>query len=296
MTILAHISDIHLSPLPPVHFTQLLNKRITGYLNWKMRRKDRLNTKGLERLVHHLRARNPDFVAVTGDLINLSLPSEMAYARKWMNWLAPVDQACVSPGNHDAYLMNSLKEMTQAMGPYMQGKTLDESPFPFVRQLNDVAIISCSSALATPPFCSAGYFDAKQAERLEQILHLTAQDNLFRVIMIHHPPNSDAETSALSRLYGSRRLRKIIAQQGAELILHGHTHASSTAYIDGPDRPVPVIGVAAASAAIGSSHAPARYNLFHITRTASHWSCNMREFGFQRIGDEIVQRIQVRIH
>ena len=38
MITLAHISDIHLAPLPPVRFVDLLGKRITGFLNWKMTR------------------------------------------------------------------------------------------------------------------------------------------------------------------------------------------------------------------------------------------------------------------
>ncbi len=42
MTTLAHMSDIHLAPLPPVKWTELLNKRITGYLNWRLRRHNTL--------------------------------------------------------------------------------------------------------------------------------------------------------------------------------------------------------------------------------------------------------------
>ena len=38
MITLAHISDIHLAPLPPVRWRELLNKRITGYLNWRLTR------------------------------------------------------------------------------------------------------------------------------------------------------------------------------------------------------------------------------------------------------------------
>ena len=60
---------------------------------------------------------------------------------------------------------------------------------------------------------------------------------------------------------------------------------------------MPVVGVAAASAAQGGKlDDPARYNLFRIERTGDgNWSCTMREYGFQRLGSDIVMRLQMRI-
>ena len=55
MITLAHISDIHLAPLPPVRPTELIGKRITGFLNWKFKRQKLLEGDGLTRLVRHLR-------------------------------------------------------------------------------------------------------------------------------------------------------------------------------------------------------------------------------------------------
>ena len=73
MITLAHMSDIHLAPLPPVKWTELLNKRATGYLNWRLKRHNTLNGDGLTNLVRHMKEQEPDFVAVTGDLVNLGL-------------------------------------------------------------------------------------------------------------------------------------------------------------------------------------------------------------------------------
>ena len=36
---LAHVSDIHLSPLPNLRKRDFATKRITGYLNWRFNRK-----------------------------------------------------------------------------------------------------------------------------------------------------------------------------------------------------------------------------------------------------------------
>ena len=76
MITLAHLSDIHLAPLPPVRAMDLLNKRITGYLNWRLRRHNTLAGSGLANLMRHMREQHPDMVAVTGDLVNLGLEAE----------------------------------------------------------------------------------------------------------------------------------------------------------------------------------------------------------------------------
>ena len=81
MITLAHMSDIHLAPLPPVKWTELVNKRITGYVNWRLRRQATLAGDGLTNLVRHMKDQAPDFVAVTGDLVNLGLEPEAKLIR-----------------------------------------------------------------------------------------------------------------------------------------------------------------------------------------------------------------------
>lgn len=180
-------------------------------------------------------------------------------------------------------------------GDYMTGETVDESAFPFVRRVGDLAVISCSSAVPTAPFVAAGRFDEKQAERLAKCLGLLGNAGYFRVVMIHHPPNIESQHPGFG-LWGSKLFRKVIREHGAEIILHGHTHRSSMHSIDGPDAEVPVIGVAAAGATPGSLSDPARYNFFRIERIGNGWSCTMREYGYQRLGTEIVMRLQMRIY
>jgi 3',5'-cyclic AMP phosphodiesterase CpdA len=297
MITLAHLSDCHLTPLPTVGPLDLLNKRITGYLNWKMRRQRTLDGEGLVSLVSHLREQDADFTAVTGDLVNLALDSEIERAHGWLRSIGPAERVCVSPGNHDAYIPGTLKRARAVWDDYMTGETLDPSPFPYVRRVGEMAIICCSSAVPTPPWVAAGSFGDDQAARLARCLQLLGSAGYFRVVMIHHPPNAEARNPRLG-LWGGARFRKVIAAQGAEMILHGHTHRSTIHSIHGPNSEVPVIGVAAAGAAQGSHGGddPARYNLFRIARTGNAWSCTMREYGYQRLGSEIVMRLQMRIY
>lgn len=296
MITLAHISDIHLSPMPDIGWRDLLGKRLTGYLNWKLRRHDELKGETLASLVAHLKAQNADFTAVTGDLVNLAMPFEIDRAGKWLEALGGSDKIAACPGNHDAYVHGALEEAQRAWGEYMQGETLDDAAFPFVRRVGDVAVISCSSAVPTRPFLAIGRFDEQQAERLARILKIMGEADYFRTVLIHHPPNPELQHPSFG-LKGHKLFRQVIAEHGAELILHGHTHRSSIHSIPGKGKEVPVVGVAAASAAQGGTlDDPARYNLFRIERSGDGgWSCTMREFGFQRLGNDIVMRLQMRI-
>lgn len=296
MITLAHISDIHLSPMPEVALRDLLGKRLTGFLNWKLKRHGELNSETLSRLVAHMQGQNADFTAVTGDLTNLALDSEVARAGKWLEALGSPDRIAVCPGNHDAYVAGALETAQKDWGDYLKGETLDGAAFPFVRRVGELAIISCSSAVPTRPFLAIGRFDEKQAERLGRILQSMGDAGYFRTVLIHHPPNAELQHPSFG-LKGHRLFRQVIAEHGAELILHGHTHRSSIHSIAGKNHEVPVVGVAAASAAQGGTlDDPARYNLFRIEKSGEGWTCTMREYGFQRLGSDIVMRLQMRIY
>lgn len=297
MITLAHISDVHLAPLPPVRWTELVNKRLTGYLNWRLRRRNTLSGDGLAKLITHMREQKPDFTAITGDLVNLGLEAEASSAFDWLQTVGSPEDVCVSPGNHDAYVRPTFGYNNDHWGAYMSGETLDAAQFPYVRRVGDVAIIACSSAVPTAPALALGRFEQDQADRLARILKMMGDAGYFRVVMIHHPPNLEARHPRLG-LYGAKLFRAAVAANGAELILHGHTHKSSIFAIPGNTGDVPVIGVAAASAAQAEDGGedPARYNLFKIERLGTAWSCTMREFGFQRLSPDIVLRLSLRIY
>ena len=295
MTTIAHISDIHLAPLPRVLPWQLLNKRITGYVNWQLKRRGQICPDAGKNLVDHLLTQPFDLSVVSGDLVNLALAREMQTALAWLKRLGSPQHVCMVPGNHDAYLPGSLHKALGVYDGYATGETLTEAPFPYVRRVGQVAVIGCNSAIATPPFFAAGYFGKEQGERLSQCLQILKSAGLFRIVTIHHPPAKELERPYRKGLLGAALFRKIIKENGAELVLHGHTHKSSMFTIDGSEKKVPVIGVAAASTCPVSNAPPARYNLFHIEKHKHRWSCTMREFGYQRVGEGIVQRLQLRI-
>ena len=104
MFLLAHISDVHLAPLPSPAPGELMSKRGLGYLNWLRKRRAIHRPEVLAAIVADLNAQQPDHIAVTGDLVNLSLSNEFAPARAWLDALGPPHDTTFVPGNHDAYV------------------------------------------------------------------------------------------------------------------------------------------------------------------------------------------------
>lgn len=288
---LAHISDIHLSPLPPVRYRDLASKRITGYVNWVKNRKNALECSVLDDLIHDMKAQKPDHIALTGDLVNLALNSEIDIARQWLEKLGNPHDLSVVPGNHDAYVPGALQKSCRAWEPWMRGDGIDNGDkapqFPYLRQRGDIAIIGVSSARATAPFMASGDFLPAQAHRLALLLERTKQAGLCRVVMIHHPPIRGA-TPNYKRLFGIGRFQKIIKNYGAELVLHGHTHLATHYEIEGTNgAAVPVICVPSASQSFGGHKPPARYNMFDISKSENGWACEWSQRGILTQDNEI---------
>ena len=296
---LAHISDVHLGPLPKVSRRELASKRITGYINWQRKRSSSMNDDVLDGLLASLKSQTPDHIAITGDLVNLALREEIELIRDWLATVGPPDQVSIVPGNHDTYVPGALKDVITAWRPYLVGDHDDGSkPFPYLRVRHQIAMIGINSGRASMPFMATGTFRSEQAKQTKTLLKRARDDGKFRVVFIHHPPFVKA-TSWYKRLIGSDLFRKTLAECGAELILHGHTHIESLEHIDGPDGTIPVVGVPSAS------HAPppagsdahkqgARYNLFDISGETDNWSCRMQEFGYED-GASMVTQIADRI-
>ncbi len=76
MFTLAHLSDPHLAPLPEPRWSELIGKRVTGYINWQRKRRFIHDPAVLAKIVADLKAQAPDHIAVTGDIANIALPAE----------------------------------------------------------------------------------------------------------------------------------------------------------------------------------------------------------------------------
>jgi 3',5'-cyclic AMP phosphodiesterase CpdA len=278
---LAHISDIHLGPLPALTLLELASKRITGFVNWHRNRRRHLFANTLEILMEDIERRDPDHLAITGDLVNLASSLEIGTIAKWLEDAGKPENISIVPGNHDAYVRGAYDKATKAWYPYMRGDQgpdewdEDDHVFPYLRVRGKVALIGCSTAVATPPFAASGYFGHRQAREAVNMLRAAGEAGLFRVVMIHHPPIRGA-TSMHKRMIGIRRFGATISSGGAELVLHGHTHLNTVHWLRGQTKQVPVVGIASASQGPGGHKPPAAYNMFSISGGPGQWNL-MRE-------------------
>ncbi|QPC85321.1 metallophosphoesterase [Mesorhizobium sp. NBSH29] len=279
---LAHLSDIHLGPLPDVSYRDLASKRITGYVNWHRNRRKFLHDSVIDAILADMKAHAPDHIAVTGDLVNLALDIEIDVAKQWLEMVGNPDDISVVPGNHDAYVPGAFDKVCRAWGRYMASDGAapprDRKAFPYMRVRDNVALIGVTSARATAPFMASGFFRAAQARRLGKLLDEAGAKNLFRVVMIHHPPVRNAVPQH-KRLFGIGRFQKTLLKHGAELVLHGHSHLPSLYTIAGKDGPVPVVGVAAAGQSPGGSKPAAQYNLLEISGEKGGWNLRLTRRG-----------------
>ena len=278
---LAHISDVHLGPLPNVRALDLMSKRITGYINWKRNRASRMAGETLGQLIDAMKARNPDHIAVTGDLTNLALDAEIASGAIWLQSLGGPSAVSAVPGNHDAYVPGALAKVVRAWKPWMSGEPtgapMTKHGFPYLRIRGQVAIIGVNSAVATAPVLASGILTGRQAKGLAHILDHAREKGLFRVILIHHPPVRNAATPQ-KRLYGIGLFQKVVRDHGAELVLHGHTHVPQRNWIAGADgAQVPVFGVPAGGQTPGGKRPAAAFNLFDIDGEPGAWRCGFQE-------------------
>jgi 3',5'-cyclic AMP phosphodiesterase CpdA len=285
MFTLAHLSDPHLGDLTRPSARALLSKRTLGFLSWHLRRRKVHEGPVLPALVEDLRQTDPDHTAVTGDLVNISLPEEFQRAAVWLRTLGDPRDVSVIPGNHDAYVPIAWDRSLGLWAPYMAGEGADgrewpakgSADFPYLRRRGPLAVIGVSTAAPMPPHSAAGRIGPDQLRRLKTLLQRTGDEGFCRVVLIHHPPMPLPATRH-KQLLDNEALRALIAAEGAELLLHGHTHVTGLARLKTPKGEVPVVGVPSASARPGSRH-PSRYHLYRIARDGSDWRIDVEVRG-----------------
>jgi 3',5'-cyclic AMP phosphodiesterase CpdA len=286
MFTLAHLSDLHLS-VPP-HLAELVGKRGLGYINWLRKRKYIHRPEILDAITRDVRMCGADHIAVGGDLTNLSLRAEYLRTRGWLEALGAAADVTAVPGNHDVYVPQAQPYAAEFWGDYMRGDDGAEcGVFPFLRRRANIALIALCSGVPTGPFLATGRLGTDQLARLVQMLEQTRGQ--FRVVLIHHPPVSPLRRY-LRRLTDAAEFRRVLAEKGAELVLHGHDHRRSLVELAGPRGTIPAVGVQSASArAAHGNEDAAGYNIFRIADERGRWRCEM--LARERASDGAIREI-----
>jgi 3',5'-cyclic AMP phosphodiesterase CpdA len=278
--VFAHLSDPHLSPVPMPYPWQMFNKRFTSYLAWVLRNRHIHRATLLETMLTDIRSFKPEHIAVTGDLTNIALPAEFIAARRWLERVGPAESVTVIPGNHDACVPIEWRHSLAHWAEYMSGSAKTggrEIPpsstgeFPFIRRRGTVAFIGLTSAVPMPVTATpaAGRLGQEQISRLRHALAGLAAEGLFRVILIHHAPHPTL--SIRKALLDAPEFRAVLAEAGAELVLHGHLHQSDFEEMSSPTGLIPVVGVPSASALPYRNRPPARYHVYRLSGRPDAW-------------------------
>jgi 3',5'-cyclic AMP phosphodiesterase CpdA len=259
---LAHLSDLQLPPPPlPFRWRDVASKRLLSRFAWR-RKQHRHDQAVLDAIAADIAARRPDHVAITGDIINFSTPEEFAAARTWLANLGDPQGVTVSPGNHDALSARGAPEAFAPWRPWLGDEGQD---FPYLRVRGPVALVNLSSAVPTALHLAQGRLGAAQIAAAGAVLREAGERGLYRVVLIHHPVAADV-VSGRKELIDAEALRAMLAEAGAELVLHGHAHEALLTTVPGPAGPIPVLAVPAASTPAGGRGQPARWNEIEIAR------------------------------
>ncbi len=298
-TTIAHFSDLHIAPVSGFTVRHWNVKRALGFLNWHLKRRHVHKTSVLQALLRDAKARNPDHIVITGDLVNISTPFEYEQAARWLADVGAPDVVSVVPGNHDIYTPLLRDPGVGRWHAYMRSDehvvgagsvAAGDVRFPYVRRIGDVAIVGVNSAVPTAPGYATGFIDAPQLQELERLLESLGDVDCFRLVLVHHPPLPGL-ADARRRLRNDTELAEILQKVGAELVVYGHNHRDQLSWHTGRSGDMAIVGVSSASAARRhKSEDVGRYNLYTVARVDNGWQLRIDGCAISANGDSVVDR------
>jgi len=179
-----------------------------------------------------LKESGPDFICITGDVVDRPWKSSFLKAKSFINEveaLCKTGKVYVIPGNHDAIF--------GGFGISRFRKFLNQ-PLDFVEHLPiglvDLCIIGVNSTFpAIKDLWTSGRVTKNRMERLSKSLEKLAGDlgpfrfrNAFKIVLIHHHPLPTVTNKFEGMVYlkNSGEFLNEMVKHEISLILHGHQH------------------------------------------------------------------------
>ena len=239
----------------------LRGKRLLGYLSWRHNRRQMHQRAVLDAVTADAIDGHPGHFAITGDLTHIGLAAEHEAARAWLNQLQGSAPVSLAPGNHDLYAADSAASMYAEWATYLP---LAEA-WPRVQVSGDVHFISLCSGAPSEPLFATGQLGDDQLAGVREALR--AGEGGVRVLLIHHSPHP-ASHAPRKQLRDRGALIQVLAESGAELILHGHSHRAVLLPLTAGRYRIPVLGAPSASVASGVLDRAGGYHRIVIERGA----------------------------
>jgi 3',5'-cyclic AMP phosphodiesterase CpdA len=277
----AHLSDPHLTTLEQVSPRQLPNKRILGYLSWRRKRRFEHQPEVLAALTRHLQQSDCQHTVITGDLTHIGMPTEFRQGARWLESMGEPVDICLVPGNHECCVRQSWDAGFAQWEDYLAGDGCNNTEYPTLKIRGQLAFIGLSTACPTPPLMASGRLGNEQLQRLGPILEQTRRQGLFRVVYLHHSPVPGVEKWR-KRLTDARQLSSLLADEGAELVLHGHGHRQRHYSLASPGGSIPIMAVPSASALGLHGADVASYRQFRVSGSEQGWKLLVSSYGYQK--------------
>lgn len=233
---IAHFSDLHLLSLEGVPLRRFLNKRLTGWVNLRLKRGHVHKASYVRAIAREIARAKIDHVVVTGDLTNLALEPEFELARSVLRDELGLDPSRVTvvPGNHDLYTGGALtsRRFERYFADWLTSDlpelavTTGGARFPVVKLRDSVAIVALSSAVPRAPLVAAGELGRAQLDALARVLAHPEVARRTLVLALHHPPihGWSRLKAHLEGLRDAPELLSLLMSVPRGLILHGHLH------------------------------------------------------------------------
>jgi len=184
---------------------------------------------------------------------------------QWLESIGTAQHISLIPGNHERYVRANWDATLGLWCDYLGCAT--EEGFPTLTACGPVAVIGVNSAVPTAPFLATGRVGQRQLGALRSLLQETGSQGLFRLVMIHHSPLLKGH-SRRKHLTDASALTRLLADVGAELVVHGHGHVENIGSIETPGGAIPVLAAPSASR-VGRGRAG--WNKLGISAQPEHW-------------------------
>jgi 3',5'-cyclic AMP phosphodiesterase CpdA len=276
---IAHFSDLHCLSLAGVPVHRFLNKRLTGWLNLRLKRGHIHSVDTTRAVAREIARVGVDHVVVTGDLTNLALEPEFELARSVLEVDLGLDPSRVTvvPGNHDLYTRGARRaaRFERYFAPWLANDLPEIAaetggPFPIVRILGPVAIVALGSAVPRAPLVAAGEIGERQLRALERVLAHPEVARRTVVLALHHPP-VHGWTRAKAHLEGLRDAPALLEQLSRltrGVVLHGHLHRRIQRSVPTESGSLLQVGATSASLHHDAPDRMAGFNLYEIGDSA----------------------------
>ncbi len=276
---ISHISDLHLPIKKKPKYKELFNKRIIGFINWHLNRKNNHSDNIIRDLINDLKKQGSDHLIVSGDLVNLSLEDEYINASKILKKISIPENISVVPGNHDCYIQMDFDKSITHWKDYIKTDVvlskyfkMKKNTFPYLKVRNEIALIGLSTAIPTLPFMCYGKIGKDQLRKLEDIFIYLSKKNYFKILILHHPIHKIG-TFNYKGLIDNDKLIKLLDDYNIELLLHGHLHKDSTTYLKTKNSIIPCFGIPSSSK-VNKKTKQTSYNKYEIYKMNGEWNFN----------------------